>query len=227
MTQFARPLLYGMALLVIFAVFSLQQFILPDSYSETTGWIGFAAIALGALLTAESSSRATHMAQGATGVAGLSMPVVAMVYTIVVAGLWLLSPVLPVGVAVGLHFILASTALFALGTWKLAEALITDEDRDQKAAGQGREAILMAAKQAQRRLAAIDEASVKAMMDQVVDDITYADRKGSEETNDLDQQIVEALEGIHADAATEDLVSTLGGIRDQLAERRDRLKAGK
>ena len=61
MTQFARPLLYGMAFLVLFAVFSLQQFILPESYSGSTGWVGFGAIALGVFLTAESSSRATHI----------------------------------------------------------------------------------------------------------------------------------------------------------------------
>jgi hypothetical protein len=227
MTQFARPLLYGMAFLVLFAVFSLQQFILPESYSGSTGWVGFGAIALGVFLTAESSSRATHMTAGATGVAGLSMPVVAMVYTVLVFGLWLLSPVLPVGIAIGLHFVLASTALFALGTWKLAEALITNEDAHQKAAGLGRQGILLAAQQAQRRLVSVEHAGVKQGMSQLLDDITYADRNGSESTAALEKQVVEAIDGLTEESDPEVLVGALGSIRDQLASRRDILKAEK
>lgn len=227
MTQFARPMLYGMAFLVLFAVFSLQQFLLPESYSDTTGYIGFAAIAIGVFLTAESSSRATHLTAGATGVAGLSMPVVAMVYTVVVFGLWLLSPVLSVGVAIGLHLMLASTALFAFGTWKLAETLITNEDAHQKAAGLGREQILMAAQQAQRRLAGVENAAVKQGMAQVLDDITYADRNGTESTAGLEQELVEAIGALSPEAPESELTSSLAGIRDQLATRRDLLKAGK
>ena len=116
MTKLARPLLYGMALLVVLTVLVLQNLILGDAYTSTAGWVGFAAIAAGVCLAAESSARAADMKRGATGVAGLSMPAVAILYTMLAAGLWLLSPVLFSSIAVGLHLILFFMVAFGLAT---------------------------------------------------------------------------------------------------------------
>ena len=228
MTKLARPLLYGMALLLILSLIVLQELILGDSYSSSTaGRFGLASVAFGLLVTAEASARASQMGRGATGVAGLSLPAVGLLYTVLATGLWLLSPVVPVGMAIGFHLILMFAALFGFATWKLAEGIISEEDQHQKSAGAGREALLLAAKEAQRRLASVEDGEVKKGMSQVIDDITYADRNGSEATAGIEQELLTALKALDPAMDGASLAAGFQAIRDQLASRGDVLKSQK
>jgi len=215
------------ALIGILMAFALQAFLLPDTYSDSaSGQIGFGAVILGILLTAGVSFFATNVGEDAGGVARIGSPLVPILYTMLAAGLWFLSPVLTASIAKGLHLLLLCGALFGMVAWTFASAAIAAEDASQTEKGAGRADMLAAAKGAQRRLGD-SSGEVKKAFSGLMDDVTYADRNGSEDTAGLEAQIVAGFEGLDFGGEDAAVLSALEGLKSQVAERRDALKAGK
>lgn len=228
MKKIAGPLLGIMALLVLAAIFALKTFLLPESYSSSTsGNVGFAAIVLGVAMTAGFSFFGSQAGGDAGGVTGLTGPVVPLLYTLAAGFLFLLSPVLTGGWAKGLHIILLSAALFGIATWTLASAMITTEDQAQKSAGLGRDGMIAAMGAVERRMSANTAAGAKQAFGQLKDDITYADRSGSEATVALEEQIATGLKALDMEADEAILVSAIGAVRSLVAERKAVLLANR
>jgi hypothetical protein len=228
MKKIAGPLFGVMALVVLVAIFALKTFILPESYSSSTaGNIGFAALVLGVAMTTGISFYGTQGDGDADGVTRLTGPVFPLLYTMAAGFLFLLSPVLTDGWAKGLHIILLCAALFGIATWTLASVIITVEDQAQKRAGLGRDGMIAAMGAAERRMSANTAAGAKQAFGQLKDDITYADRSGSEQTAGLEDQIAGGLNALDMEADEAILVSAIGAVRSLVAERKAVLLANR
>lgn len=215
-----------MAILVVGIAYALQQFLLPDAYQDGAGSIGFGAVVVGVALTAGLAFFASKPNEnGAGGVARLSGPIFPFFYTIGAFGLWLLSPIMSTGFAKGFHLILLCGVLFLLVVWNFGASMIAAEDEQQQAAGVGRDGMLAAAKAAERRLPAGD-AELKAAFAGLMDDVSYADRSGTEESSALETSIVSNLESLDFGDKTT-AISAIQALQSQMAERRDLLKATK
>jgi hypothetical protein len=227
MKKITGPLLGVMALVVLVAIFALKTFLLNDSYSTTSGNVGFAAIVLGVAMIAGFSFFGSQGGGDADGVTRLTGPVVPLLYTMAAGVLFLLSPWLSGGWAKGLHIILLCAALFGIATWTLAAVMITTEDQAQKTAGTGRDGMIAALGGAERRISANAAPGATRAFDQLKDDINYADRSGSEATMGLEEQITTGLKALDMEADEAILVSAIEGVSSLVAERKALLLAGR
>ena len=225
MSKVGTPLLGLLGLIGIAAASVFQFLLLPEaSYRATAaGQIGYGAVILGIALTAGIAMYAAHRDGGEGSVQKLSGPVVPLFYTGAAAVLWLASPLLGGGLAKGLHGLLLCAALFGMVAWTFASAVIEHEDQSQKSGIEGQASMLLAAKDAERRLSQSESAALKDALSQLMDDISYADRNGSAGTSAIEASVVSGLEALTADSE----VSAVQELRDQVAKRADVLKAGR
>jgi hypothetical protein len=217
----------ALALIGVVVVVGFKYLILPESYSTSAaGQIGFLAVLLGIVLTAGVSVFATNVGAGAGDVARIGSPVVPALYTALAACLWILSPLLFPSLAKGLHLLLLCACLFGMVVWTFASAAIEAEDSSQEAKGAGRDGIMVAAKGAERN---IGEASgpIKKAFSGLMDDVNYADRNGSGETASLESEIVTGFEALNFGGEEAAVLTAMEALKNQIAERRDVLKAGK
>lgn len=209
---------------------AFQILVLPQVYNDSKiAVIGICAVLLGIVLTTATTVRALVASDGSAGVVRIAGPTLPLIYTGAALCAWLATPLLFDTLAYALHLLMLGGLIAGIVAVGAAASYAQANDETQRKRSAGRDAMLSAAQSAVRQLTSETPQEVRTAVQSTVETLTYAaDRNGCPESINIEVAIVADFERLSLTRADESAdIITLKEIEQQLAKRRDVLKAHK